>query len=60
MKQRYYSANVGKALLQVTSQSGDDDLTIAISDRFMNWKSVYLNAEQTKGLIKFLNENVMK
>jgi hypothetical protein len=60
MKLRYYSANVGEALLQVTTKLGQADLTIAVSDKYLNWKSIYLSAEQTEGLIKFLNESVIK
>ncbi len=59
MKQTYYKANSGKALLQIITELGKGDLTIAVADNELNWKTIYLNAEQTEGLLNFLNENVL-
>ncbi len=59
MKQRYYAANNGKALLQIITELGKADLTIAVADNKLNWKTIYLSKEQTKGLLIFLNENVI-
>lgn len=60
MKQTYYRANSGEALLQIITELGKGDLTIAVADKELNWKTIYLDADSTEGLLKFLNENIMK
>ena len=59
MKQQYFAANSGKALLHIVTQLGKADLTIAVADNELNWKSIHLDKDMTEGLLKFLNENVM-
>lgn len=59
MKHKYYAANAKEAMLQITTELGKGNLTIAIADKDLSWKDIKLDAEQTEGLMKFLNENVM-
>lgn len=57
MKQKYYAANDSKALLQVTTVLGKNDITISVGNSKLDWHSIVLNEEQSIGFKKFMREN---
>lgn len=57
MKQRYYAANEGEALLKLTTTLGKDFITIEVADKNLNWNRIVLNEKQSKGFKDFMREN---
>ena len=57
MHKRYYAANDGKALLQVTTVLGKNEITISVGNSKLDWHSIILNEEQSIGFKKFMREN---
>lgn len=57
MKQRYYAANDGKALLHVVTVLGKDRIEISVGNSKLDWHSIVLDVEQTKAFKQFMREN---
>lgn len=57
MKQRYYAANAGKALLHVVTTLGRDSIEISVGNSKLDWHSIKLDVEQSKAFKKFMKEN---
>ncbi len=57
MKKRYYAANDGKAMVQVTTELGKNAITISVGNSKLDWHSIELNEEQSEGFKKFMREN---
>jgi hypothetical protein len=57
MHKRYYAANDGKALLQVTTELGKNNIQISVGNSNLDWHSIILNEEQSIGFKKFMREN---
>jgi hypothetical protein len=57
MKNKFYAANDGKGLVSVTTELGKDRIVISVADKDLNWNSVVLNEEQSRGFKQFMREN---
>lgn len=57
MKKRYYAAQDGKAMVQVTTVLGKQAVTISVGNSKLDWHSIILNEEQSEGFKKFMREN---
>ena len=56
MKVKYYAANAGESLLQVTKMLGRSKIDIGVADKHLNWKWITLDTEQTEAFIKFIKD----
>lgn len=57
MKQRYYAANNGKAILQIITTLGQNDLQISVGNNKLDWYQIELNSDQVSGLVLWLRNN---
>lgn len=57
MKQRFYAANDGKALLQVITTLGEQRIQISVGNNKLDWHTIILNTEQTEAFKIFMREN---
>lgn len=57
MKQRYYAANDGKAIVQVTTELGRNNIQISVGNNKLDWHTISLNEEQSEGFKQFMREN---
>lgn len=57
MKQKYYAANDGEAILQVITTLDENRIIISVGNNQLDWKQIVLNEEQTKGFKQFMRDN---
>ncbi len=57
MHKRYYAAQDGKAIVQVTTELGKNNIQISVGNSKLDWHSIVLNEEQSIGFKKFMREN---
>lgn len=56
MAATYYAANDGKSIMQILNERGTNKLKISVGNGKLDWYEIYLNDEQTKGLVKFIKD----
>lgn len=59
MKKRFYAAKDEIGLVSVTTELDKDNIVISVADNKLNWNSVNLNEEQSKGFKQFMREKEM-
>lgn len=57
MKKKFYAANDGTFLLQVITELGKNSISISVGNKNLDWHSIILNEEQSKGFKQFMREN---
>lgn len=57
MRVKFYKAIEGTLGLQVITELGKNNISISISDKELNYKTITLNEEQSKEFKQFMREN---
>ena len=57
MHKRYYAAQSSKAIIQVQTELGKNELQISVGNSKLDWHEIALTVDQTKALMKWLAEN---
>lgn len=57
MKRKFYAANDGKAIIQVLTELGRDNIQISVGNSKLDWYQITLDDKQSRAFKQFMREN---
>ena len=57
MIKRFYAANDGKAILQVSTELGKDNIQVSVGNNILDWFTIKLDKKQSAAFKQFMREN---